>query len=99
MRELTPTFPRVALFYWTVLWRVVLFTVVVSFVLGAAFGLLAGMAGAPENFVVFAGNIIGAIVGLVAWFLMLKDRIGKRTGNFRVVMVEADDGDTPAAAA
>jgi ABC-type uncharacterized transport system permease subunit len=87
MKELELTWPRVLRVWWLFMWRAVLggfvFGGIAGFVLGF-FGALAGMT--METIQLFSGAL-GLLIGIGWAIMVVRMALGKRYGDFRIVLV------------
>lgn len=100
--ELEITFGRIIRVWWAWFWRNVLILIFgllpVSLAVGMIIGFLMGLAGlhpgAIRGFSMALGMLLGAAASVVPIWLIL----GERYGNFRLVLVAADEADSVASA-
>lgn len=87
MEIVKPTFGRLFLLWWSIIWRCAAFGLGGALVVGVILGLALGIAGASQETMVRAGEISGVLIGVVACAYVGWSRIGKRIGEFQLVLV------------
>lgn len=95
MEVVKPTFGRVLLLWWSIIWRCTVFglvgAVLVSVVLGVALGLI----GASRETMAMVGEVVGVGLGVAVCVYVGWSRIGKGIGDYELVMVKKGSGAAP----
>lgn len=95
MEIIKPTFGRVFLLWWSIIWRCVVFGMIGAVLVSVVFGVILGLAGASKETMTMVGEIVGVSLGIAVCVYVGWSRIGKRIGDYELVMVKR----TPGAAA
>lgn len=96
INEIDVTWGRAAKVWWSLAWRMLLFTVAVSFVAGGILGFVGAMLGASQQTVSTLGFLIGVAVGVPIGIWIIKLIIGKNYSDFRLALVPRNEP-TPSA--
>ncbi len=76
--------------WWALMWRVLLFSVLVGFAIGVAVGIVASVMGEnPASFAILV-NLAGMLTFMVVSFFVCKKLLTKGFGRYRLAVVEKD---------
>ena len=91
MEELDITWVRAFKIWWSLIWRGLLYGIVLSIVLGFPLGLIANALGLEQAQAQFLIQNVIALCGLFLGIWILKVVLSKSYSDFRIVLVPSDE--------
>ncbi|TWC00846.1 uncharacterized protein DUF4339 [Bradyrhizobium macuxiense] len=90
IQELDITLGRLLRIYWLFIWRSLLGSVAIGFVLGLVIGFVLGALGEPRAMIKTVTGPVGAIAGLIWSIVCLRMALEKKYSDFRIALVPRD---------
>lgn len=88
MQELEVTWRRAIKVWWSITWRVVIYSALLGFIISFPLGVGSAALGLAPKMVGMVSQIIGSLCGLViaVWAVL-----GKHYSDFRIILVPSDE--------
>lgn len=91
MEEIEITWLRALKIWWSIVWRILLYSAAFSVLVGIPIGIAAAALGLDPEAAGQVGRILGTLMGLVIAVWVVKIVMGKSFSDFRIVLVPSDE--------
>lgn len=89
MEIVKPTFGRLVLLWWSIIWRCAAYGLGGAVIIGVILGVILGIIGASQETMVRVGELAGVAIGVIACAYVGWSRVGKQIGDYRLVLVKS----------
>ena len=90
MNELEVTWGKATKIWWSMAWRGVLVGLLGGFIAGLFIGFIGAALGISEQTISALATLSGLVVGIPIGIWVVKYVLGKKFGDFRIVLVELE---------
>lgn len=89
MEKLDITWKRAIKVWWALLWRGILFTLLITFPIGIVIGVIAASMGEVEHVRIY-GRLVGMILGIPIGIWVVKIVLNKQFSDFQIVLLPSN---------